>query len=76
MWDGLPSGSVFGGSRGVSAPNIINFTKVSPEYCPEFFIGYVNETYMTIGGDYKCVTPFTKNEVRYVSGRTFSDRQA
>lgn len=76
LWDGLPSGSVFGGSRGVSAPNIINFTKVSPEYCPEFFIGYVNETYMTIGGDYKCVKPISKGGEMYIPGRTISARQA
>jgi hypothetical protein len=45
--DGLPYGSVFGGSRGESAPNIGE----SPRYLysPEFFSGYVNETKVTIG---------------------------
>lgn len=47
MKDGLPYGSVFGGSRGESAPNI----KESPRYLysPEFFSGYVNEAEVTIG---------------------------
>ena len=47
MKDGLPYGSVFGGSRGESAPNIGE----SPRYLysPEFFSGYVNETKVTIG---------------------------
>ena len=76
LWDGLPSGSVFGSSRGISAPNITNFDKITPEYCPEFFAGYVNETFMTIGGDYKCVKQFMKDGVMYVPGRTMSTRQA
>ena len=75
LWDGLPSGNVFGSSRGVSAPNITDFTMISPEYCPEFFAGYVNETFMTIGGDYKCKTQMIKNGVMYVPGRTLSARQ-
>ena len=47
MKDGLPYGSVFGGSRGESAPNI----KESPRYwySPESFSGYVNETEVIIG---------------------------
>ena len=54
--DGLPYGSVFGGSRGESAPNIGE----SPRYLysPEFFSGYVNETKVTIGG-YRCNTPYS-----------------
>ncbi|MBQ9571151.1 MAG: BACON domain-containing protein, partial [Prevotella sp.] len=45
--DGLPYGNVFGGCRGASAPNIGE----SPRYLysPEFFLGYVNETEVTIG---------------------------
>ena len=44
---GLPYGNVFGGCRGASAPNIGE----SPRYlyCPEFFLGYANETSVTIG---------------------------
>ena len=47
LWDGLPSGSIFGGSRGVAAPNIENDPR--HEYCPEFYNGYVNETEIVIG---------------------------
>ena len=43
----LPYGNVFGGCRGESAPNILE----SPRYlyCPEFFLGYANETEVIIG---------------------------
>ena len=43
----LPYGNVFGGCRGESAPNITE----SPRYlyCPEFFVGYANETEVKIG---------------------------
>ena len=45
--DGLPYGNVFGGCRGEAAPNIVE----SPRYlyCPEFYLGYVNETRVIIG---------------------------
>jgi len=76
LWDGLPSGNVFGSSRGVSAPNITNFEKISPEYCPEFFSGYVNETYVTIGGDYRCVKKCTdKNGTVHIPGSTLSENE-
>ena len=47
----LPYGNVFGGCRGESAPNITE----SPRYLysPEFFVGYANETSVTIEGDAK-----------------------
>lgn len=47
----LPYGNVFGGCRGESAPNITE----SPRYLysPEFFVGYANETSVTIDGDTK-----------------------
>ena len=43
----LPYGNVFGGCRGESAPNLVE----SPRYLysPEFFVGYANETNVTIG---------------------------
>ena len=46
--DDLPTGNVFGGSRGQSAPNV---GALSPryEYAPDFYLGYVNETAVTIG---------------------------
>ena len=45
--DGLPYGNVFGGCRGVSAPNIGE----SPRYLfsPESFMGFANETEVIIG---------------------------
>ena len=45
--DDLPTGNVFGGCRGESAPNILNTPRY--HYCPAFFSGYVNETDVTIG---------------------------
>ena len=47
--DDLPTGNVFGGSRGTSAPDV---GALSPriEYVPEFYLGYVNETNVIIGG--------------------------
>ena len=43
----LPYGNVFGGCRGIAAPNIGE----SPRYlyCPESFMGFANETSVTIG---------------------------
>ena len=51
MKDGLPYGNVFGGCRGDAAPNITE----SPRYlyCPEFFVGYANETEVIIGDETK-----------------------
>ena len=47
----LPYGNVFGGCRGESVPNITD----SPRYyyCPEFFVGYANETEVIIEGNAK-----------------------
>jgi len=76
LWDGLPSGSVFGGSRGVAAPNITDFDKVAPEYCPDFFSGYVNETYVTIGGEYRCVQACVdNNSVTHAVGEALNARE-
>ena len=47
----LPYGNVFGGCRGESAPNILETPRYL--YSPEFFVGYANETEVTIGGDTK-----------------------
>ena len=57
--DGLPYGSVFGGCRGESAPNIQETPRY--HYCPEFFTGYVNETDVTIGG-YRCIKTCTDSK--------------
>ncbi len=43
----LPYGNVFGGCRGESAPNITETPRYW--YSPEFFVGYANETNVTIG---------------------------
>ena len=45
--DGLPTGNVFGGARGEAAPN----DNTSPRYLytPAYFLGYVNNTSVTIG---------------------------
>ena len=45
--DDLPTGNVFGGCRGESAPNVTETPRYI--YCPAFFSGYVNETYVKIG---------------------------
>ena len=45
--DDMPTGNVFGGCRGESAPNITETPRY--HYCPAFFSGYVNETDVTIG---------------------------
>ena len=45
----LPYGNVFGGCRGESAPNITETPRYL--YSPEFFVGYANETAVTIEGD-------------------------
>jgi hypothetical protein len=46
--DGNPYGSVFGSSRGKAA---LNVGQLSPRYryVPDFFLGYVNQTAVTIG---------------------------
>ena len=49
--EGLPLGNVFGGSRGVAAPNVPNALSPRYYYCPTFFSGYVNETEVIIGTD-------------------------
>lgn len=49
--EGLPLGNVFGGSRGVAAPNVPNTLSPRYYYCPTFFSGYVNESEVIIGTD-------------------------
>ena len=48
LYDDLPTGNVFGGSRGMAAASV----QKSPRYryVPDFFLGYTNETEVTIGG--------------------------
>jgi hypothetical protein len=47
--DDLPTGNVFGSSRGEPAPNVPSTLSPRYHYCPEFFSGYVNHTHVTIG---------------------------
>ena len=47
--DGLPYGNVFGGCRGEAAPNIVETPRYL--YSPEFYVGYANETRVTIGAE-------------------------
>ena len=47
--DNLPTGNVFGSSRGEPAPNVPSTLSPRYHYCPEFFSGYVNHTHVTIG---------------------------
>ena len=49
--DDLPTGNVFGSSRGEPAPNVPSTLSPRYHYCPEFFSGYVNHTHVTIGED-------------------------
>ena len=46
--DGIPYGSVFGGSRGIAAMDV---GALSPryKYVPDFFLGYVNKTVINVG---------------------------
>ena len=45
--DGLPTGNVFGGSRGEAAPNIFN--QPVHDYNPTFHVGNINEAEIIIG---------------------------
>ena len=47
MKDDLPTGNIFGGSRGIAAPN--GYVSPRTEYFPEFFLGYTNATDVKIG---------------------------
>ena len=60
LWDNLPAGNIFGGCRGLAAPEITNDPRVY--YCPDFYIGYVNETEVNIGG-YQCKTAYGDYQV-------------
>ena len=46
--DDMPLGSIYGGSRGESAPNLTDL-ELLYNHCPAFYTGYVNATDITIG---------------------------
>ena len=50
--DGIPYGSVFGGSRGTTAIETNDVMSLSPlyKYLPDFYCGYVNKTVINVGG--------------------------
>ncbi|MBR2253851.1 MAG: chitobiase/beta-hexosaminidase C-terminal domain-containing protein [Prevotella sp.] len=50
--DGIPYGSVFGGSRGTAAIETSDVATLSPLYnhIPEYYAGYVNKTVVNVGG--------------------------
>ena len=49
MKDDIPTGNVFGSSRGEPAPNVPQTLTPRIHYYPEFFLGYTNHTHVTIG---------------------------
>ncbi len=49
LYKDLPTGNVFGGCRGMAAPNVPPTLSPRILYCPEFFLGYVNHTHVVIG---------------------------
>ena len=63
----LPYGNVFGGSAGEAAANVKSTLSPRWLYCPAFFVGYVNDADVNIGG-YECTTAFTYNEKEYAVG--------
>ena len=50
--DGIPYGSVFGGSRGTTAIETNDVMSLSPlyKYLPDFYCGYANKTVINVGG--------------------------
>ena len=71
LWDELPAGNVFGGSRGMSAPNLRESYRYL--YNPEWLNGYVNETHVTIGGGYVCKAACKdKNDKEHAVGEMYT----
>lgn len=54
--DSMPTGNIFGGCRGQAAAEVTNIEDMTFEKSPDLFLGYVNETKVTIG---KTSTDFT-----------------
>ena len=71
--DGLPYGNIFGGCRGEATPNI---NEIPPYlYNPTFYSGFVNETNVNIGGDYRCIKKCTdeNGDVHFVGSALHLD---
>ena len=60
LWDGLPAGNIFGGCRGMAAPNFRESFRYL--YNPQWLNGYANETHVTIGGGYRCIAVCTDKD--------------
>ena len=71
LWDDLPAGNIFGGCRGLAAPNLRESYRYL--YNPEWLNGYTNETHVTIGGGYECKAICTdKNGKSHAVGEKMS----
>ena len=71
VMEGLPAGNIFGGSHGMPAPSLRESSRYL--YNPEWLNGYTNETYVTIGGGYKCIqTCKDKNNKEHAVGEMLS----
>ncbi len=71
VMEGLPAGNIFGGSHGMPAPSLRESSRYL--YNPEWLNGYANETYVTIGGGYKCIqTCKDKNNKDHAVGEMLS----
>ena len=55
--DDLPTGNIFGGCRGIAVPNVPYSLQPRYLYCPEFYLGYVNESVVTIGDNVNHTAP-------------------
>ena len=60
LWDDLPAGNIFGGCRGMAAPNLRESYRYL--YNPQWLNGYTNETHVTIGGGYECIKACTDKD--------------
>ena len=47
--DDMPKGNVFGGCKGLAAPNVDMSISPRYRYYPEFYLGYINESEVIIG---------------------------
>ena len=47
--DDMPTGNVFGGCRGIAPPNVARTLTPRWKYCSEFYLGYINQSNVTIG---------------------------
>jgi hypothetical protein len=72
--DGIPYGSIFGGSRGQAAKDVGD---VSPlyRYAPDFFLGYVNNSSVNIGSAVINNETVTSTETPVIRGSVYGGGQ-